>query len=245
VSTTNIHTHARARARTHHTIYGRFLVGMANAHSGGPDRGNENSMVSMGGTGAAANVLGRRISAHSRSAPRARTRCRQSHVRARARVHAHTHARLSDWRQRQSALPVCYPVPLHPVRPHSCPAPLADATLVGRSHARSNPIIRVLRFVRGDSVCLIIRTARLFLTRSFQYESAFARDLHSLIDIAARNRRWNRSRPRARAGKCERVVESADDKERERFRELPMADGHHSGLFLDHAGRIAALIAFE
>jgi hypothetical protein len=166
-----------------------------------------------------------------------RVRAHAAASRTCARVHAHTRARLSDWRRRrrrrQSALPVCYPLPLlHPVRLHSCPAPLADATLVARLHARSNPIIRVLRFVRGDSVCLIIRTARLFLTRSFQYAPAFARDLHSLIDIAARSHRWGRSRPRAHAGKCERVVESADDKEREGFRELPMALDTIRGYFL-------------
>lgn len=108
---------------------------------------------SMGGTAAAtaANVLGRQINAHLRNASR---------MYAYTRVYV-TLAMTTDSNRRY----LCVTVPLTPAfglyfhlsrRRHPRVA----------SSARSNPIIRVLRFVRSNSVCLIIRTARLFPTRA-------------------------------------------------------------------------------
>lgn len=104
---------------------------------------------SMGGTAAAAanTVLGRQINAHLRN----------------ARVYVRVHVYFGDYRQ--LTLPVCYCInPLPRVRLRSRLSRRRYPRVA--SSARSNPIIRVLRFVRSNSVCLIIRTIRLFPTRA-------------------------------------------------------------------------------
>lgn len=77
-----------------------------------------------------------------------------------------------DYRQ-QPALPVLYRInPLLFVQPCQLSRRAAPRRAARcrrprvASSARSNPIIHVLRFVRSNSVCLIIRTARLFPTRA-------------------------------------------------------------------------------
>lgn len=102
------------------------------------------------------------------------TRIYETHrTRARARAYTHVHVRIPAYTTlaTTNSSRRCYlcttasPYPFRPrsrlshrrcLRRHPCVA----------SSARSNPIIRVLRFVRSNSVCLIIRTARLFPTRA-------------------------------------------------------------------------------
>lgn len=76
--------------------------------------------------------------------------------------HTHTRARFQLTTGNRRYLYVTISTP-YPVRPCLSRLSLAATTLF---QTRSNPIIRVLRFVRSNSVCLIIRTARLFPTRN-------------------------------------------------------------------------------
>jgi len=107
---------------------------------------------------AAANVLCRQINAHLRNASRA-------HVRTYARIRACTTLATTDSNRRY----LCYcinPLPPFGYAPHLSRRRHRRRHPRVVSSARSNPIIRVLRFVRSNSVCLIIRTVRLFPTRA-------------------------------------------------------------------------------
>lgn len=149
----------------------------------------------MGGTNAA-NVLGRRINVHLRNAC---ARARQHH-RFCGHVHyTHVHACIENairiyaraykpWRRLVACRSTCHsrPLPLHPASHHPFWLSLSTSSIQNLSLSplsRSNPIIRVLRLVPSNSVCLIASPPAAFATLAALY---FPATLRSRLPVASR-----------------------------------------------------------